>query len=548
MSYVITQNCCNDAACADVCPVGCIHPSPGEPGYASTEMLYIDPVRCIDCGACAEACPVDAVYSADALPDRMRRYEEINADYYRATPRVSLPLSVAPPRTFERTANSLRVAIVGAGPSGFYAAEQLIEAGAEVSMFDRLSTPFGLVRAGVAPDHTHTKNVTDQFRWTAARREFNTFYNVEVGTHLSHHDLLQYHHAVLYSVGALQDRRLGIVGEDLPGSHAAAEFVAWYNGHPDYADRRFDLSHRRAIIIGNGNVALDIARVLLLPVDELARTDIADHALKALADNNIEEVVVLGRRGSSHAAFTTPELLAFAHLDDIDVFVEDGAAQDAIVPGFSTQLKTKVLAELNAAPRGNAKRLVLRFLASPIEVVGDEQVTGLRVTRNTMIDGRAEPSGESDLLDAGLVLRAVGFRGRAINGVPFNEQVGTIPNDHGRVIGPDGEPVPGVYTAGWIKRGPSGVIGTNKTCAAETVAHLLEDFSNGNLADPLGSADDLTTFVSTRRCEYVDRRTWQRIDEHERTAGRAAGRPAIKLTDTAAISRIAVLPTSADPA
>jgi ferredoxin--NADP+ reductase len=536
MTYVITQNCCNDATCADVCPVGCIHPTPDEPGYATAEMLYIDPQRCIDCAACVEACPVDAISPADELPPPLARYAEINADYYRATSHRALPLTAAPRN---RVSGPLRVAVVGAGPSGFYAAEELLESGAEVSMFDRLPTPFGLVRAGVAPDHDHTKKAVDQFRWTAARPEFRAYYNVEIGDHLTHAELLDHHHAVLYSVGALHDRHLGIPGEELAGSHSAADFVTWYNGHPDRADHRYDLRHLRAVVIGNGNVALDIARILLAPVEQLARTDIADHALKALAASNIDEVVVLGRRGPEHAAFTTPEILAFSHLDDIDVVVE-GAPGDSEVDGFAAQLKARVLTELSTAPRRGTKRLLLKFLTSPVEILGDKHVTGLRVTRNHMIDGKAIPTGESELIETGLILRSVGFRGRAIQGVPFDESSGTIPNDRGRVIDPEtGETVPGIYTAGWIKRGPSGVIGTNKTCAAETVTHLLADFAHGRLPQTVSTASEFDDYLARRHPQYVNRARWQRIDDHERDAGRHTERPAVKITDLAEMLQIA---------
>ncbi|AYF75321.1 4Fe-4S dicluster domain-containing protein [Nocardia yunnanensis] len=545
MTYVITQNCCNDAACAQVCPVGCIHPTPDEPGYSTAEMLYIDPQKCIDCGACVEACPVDAVYSADELPHTQRRYADINAAYFRATPHDAQPETVTPRREPAASGAPLRVAIVGAGPSGFYAAEQLLaDSGVpvEVSMFDRLPTPFGLVRAGVAPDHVHTKAVTGRFRWTAARKNFHTFYNVEIGRDISHDELLAHHHAVLYSVGALDDRRLGIPGEDLPGSHGASEFVAWYNGHPDQSDRAFDFSHQRAVVVGNGNVALDIARILLLGVDRLAQTDIADHALQALAHSSIEEVVVLGRRGPAQAAFTTPELLALRDLDGIDVVVD--LPDERIPEGFTARLKAEILAEYASAPRLAGKRIVLRFLESPVEVVGADRAEGLRIARNRLVDRDgamvAEPSGDQELLAAGLVLRAVGFRGRPVEGVPFDDRSATIANAQGRVIDPaDGKPVTGVYTAGWIKRGPSGVIGTNKQCAAETVGLLLADHAAGRLAAPVGSAADLTDLVTRRQPHYIDRRRWQAIDEHELAAGRAAGRPAVKLTSAELMLEIA---------
>ncbi|MGB6050046.1 MAG: 4Fe-4S binding protein [Rhodococcus sp. (in: high G+C Gram-positive bacteria)] len=539
MTYVITQNCCNDATCADVCPAACIHPTPDETGYASNEMLYIDPARCIDCGACAEACPVDAVYAADELPASLRAYSSINADYYRDDRPVPLPTPALPCPTRPTHRTPLRVAIVGAGPSGFYAAERLLsetDSAVQVSMFDRLPTPFGLVRAGVAPDHAHTKKITDVFSWTAARSNFRTFYNVEIGRHLSHAELARHHHAVIYTVGALSDRRLGIPGEDLPGSHAAAEFVAWYNGHPDYRDRRFDFGHRRAVVIGNGNVGLDIARILLLGVERLRHTDIADHALEQLAHSKIEEVVLLGRRGPAQAAYTTPELLAFAHLDDIDVLT-DPVTRTGDDLNDTPARKSRALSEVLAANRGGTKQLTLRFLSAPTEILGTDRVERLRIAHNRMIEREgtpsAEPTGRIEDIETGLVLRAVGFRGQPIPEIPFDTRSGTIPNEHGRVLDPStGQPQPGVYTAGWIKRGPSGVIGTNRTCAAETVDRLLEDFDSGRLTDPALSPRELTELLDTRQPHRIDRPQWQRIDEFERAAGRATGRPQVKLTST----------------
>ncbi|WP_433521437.1 FAD-dependent oxidoreductase [Nocardia pseudovaccinii] len=549
MAYVITQPCCNDASCVAVCPVNCIHPTPDEPGYASAEMLYIDPDSCIDCGSCVAACPVDAVVADYEVTEKTERYLEINARYYadpanQGTSRFGQSTNTlleVPPRP-----GPLRVAIVGSGPSAFYAAEALLlrkDVDAEVHMFERLPVPWGLARFGIAPDHQGTKAVTQLFARTATRRGLDIHLNVEVGKHITHEELLTHHHAVIYAVGALSDRKLGVPGEDLPGSHSATDFVAWYNGHPDFADRTFDLDVKRAVIVGNGNVALDVARILVSNVDDLARTDIADHALEALAASKIEEVVVLGRRGPAQAAFTTPELLGLIDASGFDVLVEAEEVEpdprtDAVLranPHAMTGLKVDVVRELATRPSTGAdRRVVLRFSTSPVEILGDERVHGIRLARNEVVaadDGTlvARATGTAESIDCGLVLRSIGFRGEPLPGIPFDEARGTLPNDRGRVMQPSGEPLVGVYTSGWIKRGPSGVVGTNKKCAEETVQALLEDYVQGRLAAPAGGADDLRALISGRQPEAIDYAGWEAIDRHERASAKALGRPRIKL-------------------
>lgn len=442
----------------------------------------------------------------------------------------------------------LRVAIVGTGPAGFYAAEHLLnrkDVAVEVEMFDRLPTPFGLVRAGVAPDHPQTKRAARLFEWTAGRHGLRLHLNVEVGVHLSHEELLAHHHAVVYAVGATFDRALGIPGENLPGSHGAGEFVGWYNGHPDHRARRFDLSGRRAVIIGNGNVALDIARVLLQPAAKLAATDIADHALSALKDSNIDEVVLVARRGRAQAAFTSPELLALGDLPDVDVVVDppdavDGdlnmgtSARDELP--YSTRLKCSILQEFGARATGSRKkRIVLKFLCAPVEIVGGGTVEGLRIVRNELVhsaDGHVTVRATADtgVLQTGLVLRSIGYRGQALAGVPVDHNTGTIANIAGRVTDPSsGWPLTGVYAAGWVKRGPSGVIGTNKKCSLETVDLLLDDYAAGRLPSPMGSRHGLDVLIAWRQPAEVDITGWRTIDAFERRSGRAAGRPRVKL-------------------
>lgn len=524
MAYVVTQNCCNDATCVAVCPVDCIHPTPAEREYKRTEMLYIDPGACIDCGACADVCPVDAIVPGDSPAPDADVYRELNAEYFQRNPRTAapgahvqpLPLAVATAGVAHPPA--LRVAIVGSGPSAFYAAEELLarrDIAAEVTMFERLPVAGGLVRFGVAPDHWHTKTVDRVFDRTARRDGFTFHLGVEVGRDVTIDEILAHHHAVIHASGASGDRRLGIAGEDLPGSHAAREFVAWYNGHPDHADRAFDLTATRAVVVGNGNVALDVARILVSDVETLRRTDIADHALAALADSRVEEVVVLGRRGPEHAACTTPELLALGSLPGIDVLV-DGP----VTAGPDAPAKLRILAEYaQRRPTPGNRRIVFRFDYSPTEVVGAGGVAGLLVSGG-------------DRIDCGLVLRAVGYRGLPIAGLPFDESAGTVANVAGRVVEPaTSRPVPGQYVAGWIKRGATGVIGTNRWCAAETVEALLDDHRAGLLSEPTASGEDLTALVRDRRPDALTGADWRAIDRHERERGRDAGRPRIKIVD-----------------
>ncbi|MFC7446785.1 FAD-dependent oxidoreductase [Rhodococcus daqingensis] len=548
MAYVITQACCNDASCVATCPVNCIHPTPDEAQFKTTEMLYIEPDTCIDCGACVDACPVAAIFPQDQLSDADARYAEINANYYEKYPLQEgwQPLQATDAKRVDL--GTLRVAIVGAGPAASYAAEQLlVHSDVEVEVFEKLPTPWGLIRAGVAPDHPGTKVITDAFEWTAAKDGFQFHLNVEVGKHVSHDELVANHHAVIYAVGASSDRTLDIPGEDLPGSHAATEFVAWYNGHPDYADLSFDLSGERAVIVGNGNVAIDVARVLTMDVAELAKTDIADHALEALRHSNIREVVLLGRRGPAQAAYSTPEFLALGNLANVDVVIDpaelelDAASTHLLESGEaepSTAFKVQLAREFAERPGtpGN-KRIVFRYLASPTAVLGTDHVEAVTVVHNELVAGAdgslsARPTEHSETLDASLVLRSIGYRGRPLEGVPFDERRGTIPNDHGRVLeSVDGAPVNGVYVTGWIKRGPSGVIGTNKACAKETVRGLLEDFQSGSLSRPVGSRKELTKLIAQRQPARIDHRGWQAIDAAERARGAASGRPRVKITD-----------------
>ena len=429
----------------------------------------------------------------------------------------------------------LRVAVVGSGPAGFYAADCLLSADMQVDLLERLPTPWGLVRLGVAPDHPELKTASRVFEKTAAKEGFRFFGNVEVGRDVTHDELTRLYDAVLYTVGAQADRRLGIPGEELPGSWAATEFVAWYNGHPDYQHLEFDLSTERAVVVGNGNVAIDVARMLARTQDELAPTDVTDPSAAAIVASGITEIEMLGRRGPAQAAFTPPELKELGELGGADVIVDPAdleldAASEAALEADRARARRNVdiLREFAARePAGKPKRLVLRFCVSPLQILGDGRVEAVEIVHNELVLGddgaiRAVPTDRREVVPCGLVLRSVGYRGVALPDVPFDDQRGVIPNEQGRVTGR-----PGVYVAGWIKRGPSGVIGTNKKDAAETCERLLEDATAGLLSHVGGELEDV---LRERSVEFVEYAGWNTIDEHERSLGAPHGRPRVKLT------------------
>jgi ferredoxin/flavodoxin---NADP+ reductase len=439
-----------------------------------------------------------------------------------------------------------RVAIVGAGPAGAFAAAELLRArgDAEIDMFDRLPTPWGLLRGGVAPDHQEIKRLEQTFERQTLERGCRFLGNVEVGVDVSHADLARHYTAVVYATGAQTDKSLGIPGEDLPGSWAATEFVAWYNGHPDYRDLEFDLSAKRAVVIGNGNVAADVVRMLTLEAAELERTDVADHALAALRESRIEEVVVLGRRGPAQAAFTSAELRELGHLTGVDVRVDD-VELDAESRRwldeegtFTARKNLQLLREFAARPpRTDARRrIVLRFLRSPVEIRGGARVEAVDVRPNTIVradDGtlRARTLDEgTETIECGLVLRSVGYRAVPLPDVPFDERHFVLPSDRGRVLTPAGEPLPGVYAVGWIKRGPTGILGTNKRDATETVGCLVEDLAAGALpAPPEPGREAVDALLAARAPALVTVEGWRAIDGHELERGRSASRPRVKL-------------------
>jgi len=439
--------------------------------------------------------------------------------------------------------HALRVAVVGSGPAGFYAAGALLDADppVEVDLIERLPTPWGLVRLGVAPDHPKLKTVSRAFERIASKPGFRFLGNVEVGRDLTHADLMRLYDAVVYSVGSQTDRRLGIPGEDLPGSWSATEFVAWYNGHPDFQELEFDLDVERAVVIGNGNVALDVARMLALTPEELAPTDTTEPAIESIGSSTLREILVVGRRGPAQASWTTQELKEMGELAGADVAVEpaelelDPASEAALEHDTNARRNLDVLREF-AARGSTGKPVTVRFLfiRSPVAVLGDDRVEAVELVRNRLEekDGRlvAVPTDDRETVPAGLVFRSVGYHGVPLPDLPFDERRGTIRNERGRVVAEDASPATGVYCAGWIKRGPTGIIGTNKKDATETVSLLLEDARAGRLEHrPEATAEAVEALLADRGVSAVVYAGWTSIDELERAAGEKLGRPRVKL-------------------
>jgi ferredoxin--NADP+ reductase len=526
MPHVITQSCCSDGSCVYACPVNCIHPSPDEPGFATAEMLYIDPVACVDCGACVSACPVGAIAPDTKLELKQLPFIELNASFYpkregKLPPTSKLAPVLEAPEIRPRSSGPLTVAIVGSGPAAMYAADELLtQQGVRVNVFEKLPTPYGLVRAGVAPDHQTTKRVTRLFDKITRKRGFGFYLNVEVGKHVTHAELLAHHHAVLYAVGAPNDRRLDIEGMALPGTGTATELVAWINGHPEFTDLPVDLSHRRVVIVGNGNVALDVARILTSSPEALARTDVSDHALEVLRDSQVSEVVIAARRGPAQSAFTLPELIGLTATHDV---VLDAADHELVLADLAnetdplTRNKLEILAKLgDAATQATGPRIRLAYRLTPLRILGAERVEGIAFT--------ATGTDEVRELEAGLVLTSIGYRGKAIRDLPFDEEAAVVPNEGGRVADSAG-----AYVAGWIKRGPTGFIGTNKSCAAQTVQHLVDDYNRGGLVDPPAKLAALDRLVRQRQPTVVDSAGWAAIDAAEIARG-GGDRPRDKLT------------------
>ncbi|MEX1019222.1 MAG: FAD-dependent oxidoreductase [Litorilinea sp.] len=438
----------------------------------------------------------------------------------------------------------LRIAIVGAGPSGFFAAGALFQQKnlqVQIDMFDRLPAPFGLVRYGVAPDHPKIKSVTKVYERTAANPNFRFFGNVDFGTDITLEELRQHYDRIIFAVGAQADRRLNIPGEDLDGSISATEFVAWYNGHPDYADLDVDLSIENVLVVGVGNVAMDVARILAKTVDELRDTDIADHALEKLAQSRVKNIYIVARRGPAQVKFTNAEVREFGELSDAEPTIK--VEELAVDPLSAKEIESDNVAQRNLEilrefaerePTGKSRRVHFRFLESPVELSGEDgKITAARIEHNELraVEGgylNAVGTGKFETRPVGLVLRSVGYRGVPLPDVPYDKRTGTIPNRQGRVYDPEtGNLVPGLYVVGWAKRGPSGVIGTNKPDAVETVEQLLEDMTSTPGATHT-DADAIPALLRSRNVPYVDMDAWRKIDEQEVQAGEPQGRPRVK--------------------
>lgn len=525
MAYVVTESCVNHkhTNCVDVCPV--------EAFRAGEDMLYIDPEVCIECNACLTECPERAIFPQSAVPEDQQHYIALNAEQAKELPVIRQSV-------FQQAAASAqsalagRFAVVGAGPSGFYAAEAILKnmPSAKVDIFEKLPTPFGLVRYGVAPDHPRIKSVSASFERIAENPQVRFFGNVSIGKDITTQDLNSLYHSVVYATGGSKSRALTLPGADLDNIFGSSDFVGWYNGHPENQTLTPKLNGERAAVIGIGNVALDIARILILPHDELAKTDIADPSLLALKDSNIQEVCLLARRGAVQAAFTPKELEQLIAIENLDLVInpadleldEQGEAELALPEFGEARQNMALLREVAKRPLkndANTKRIRFMFLTSPESITEENGEKQLHVVRNRLArseDGRvsAVATDEKSALDVGLIINATGYQGTPIEGLPFDDRRGVIANDNSLVQDK-------AYVAGWIKRGASGVIGSNKHCATDTVTQLVSA-----LPETLDTIEaDIEALLEQNQVDFITFSDWQLLDQHEQAEGAKQGRP-----------------------
>jgi ferredoxin/flavodoxin---NADP+ reductase len=546
VTHVITRACCNDAACVAVCPVDCIHPTTDEPGFATAEMLYIDPGSCIDCGACVVVCPVQAIKPDDELAAHELPFAELNAVYF--TDRdveVGSTIVSAPQKSVELAGGGLTVAVVGAGPAGFYVAEELLKhPNVAIHMFDRLPTPYGLIRSGVAPDHVDTKMVADHLAKVATSDRFEYYLNVEVGRDISVDELRERYSAVVFSHGAPASRSLAIPNSAAPNVVSGVDVVAWYNGHPDANASIGDLLADRVVLVGNGNVALDIARILSSPPAELRLTDVAEHALDAIERARATQTTIVGRRGVEHAAYTNAEFIGLnetGHLRVVTIPADLALSEAAESAQRGCSLDSVIATKIGLARRqahsedldlAGAATITIRYCLVPTGFVVNEagRATALEC-RHADADGRLSDD-PPVTIEAELFITAIGYAGEVLPGLPFDAEAGAVPNVAGRVIEDGVHSMTGTYVTGWAKRGGHGGIGRNRMCARETAAAILHDASKGALRSvPAHDRAELVELLAARGVRVLDGRGWASIDQTERDNGSAEGRPRIKLVD-----------------
>jgi ferredoxin--NADP+ reductase len=437
--------------------------------------------------------------------------------------------------------DKLTIAVVGSGPSGFYATEALLKnfPNTSVNIIEKLPVPFGLVRFGVAPDHPKLKQVIMVYNRIAENPNVNFFGNVELDKDITIEELQRTHHAVILCYGARSDRDLNIPGTSLKGYHSAREFVAWYNGDPEAQHHKFDFSHKNAVIIGQGNVAADVCRILTKSVDELKKTDITTQAIEQLSESKIRNIHIIGRRGPAQAKFSSKEIRELGELSNCSNFIEqqsyvidDIDKNQLSAPAFADIAKCVSIFKDFGYKKDSKKQhsIEYKFLLSPIKICGDSKIESITFMRNRLTDNRkAEPTGDTITIDCGLCFSSIGYRGQAINNIPFDDVKGTIINDKGRVINKQGTVITGLYTSGWIKRGPSGIIGTNRADSVETIETLVKDIET--LKQKTIEENAFINILKAKKCRYISYEDWKKIDDIEIKNGSIIGKSREKITD-----------------